>query len=204
MSPRRAEQNEALRSETRSKIMEAALLLFGERGYESTTIKQIAEHARIAQGLMYRHFASKEQLLAAIFSESITDVRESFAQAEESGPPAAHLLGLIRAALAGIQQNERFWRLSYATRTQIPVLQSLGTDLEAWTAEILVTLSGYFRAAAWPNPEIEAAILFATIDGIAQHYVLQPKSYPLAAVTELLVDRYRQAPPASAASIQIM
>jgi len=51
-------------------------------------------------------------------------------------------------------------------------------------------LQGYLRDAGVPNPEIEAAVLFALIDGISQHYVLDPQRYPLNAVTELIVSRF--------------
>jgi BetI-type transcriptional repressor, C-terminal len=72
------------------------------------------------------------------------------------------------------------------------VLEGLGDDLHAWTDSIRRTLEGYFRDAGSPEPEVEAAVLFALIDGISQHYVLDPERYPLDAVTELVVARYRE------------
>jgi AcrR family transcriptional regulator len=197
MSPRREEHNEALRAETRAKIMEAALTLFGERGYEGTTIAQIANAAGVAQGLMYRHFASKEHLLAAIFAQSIAEVRASFAAAEASGSPEERIGALIHSAFATVRHNLRFWKLSYASRNQIPVLHALGTDVTSWTNEILATLEGYFRATGWPNPQLEAAILFATIDGISQHYALNPAHYPLDAIEHALTQKYQRAPTAN-------
>jgi hypothetical protein len=74
---------------------------------------------------------------------------------------------------------------------QATVITGLGQSLHAWTDTIRQTLEGYFRQAGVAQPEIEAAILFAQIDGIAQHYVLDPEHYPLAAVEEALVARYR-------------
>lgn len=53
-----------------------------------------------------------------------------------------------------------------------------------------VYLEGYFQAAGAAQPEIEAAILFAVIDGISQHYALDPARYPLDAVEDALVRRY--------------
>src|SRR5947208_125730 len=46
-------------------IMDAALAVFRERGYEGTTIPAIAERAGIAQGTLYNYFPSKEKLLFA-------------------------------------------------------------------------------------------------------------------------------------------
>jgi len=66
----------------------------------------------------------------------------------------------------------------------------LGDELHEWTATIRRTLQGYLRDAGAVQPDVEAAALFALIDGISQHYVLDPERYPLDAVIELVVARY--------------
>jgi AcrR family transcriptional regulator len=50
---------------SRETIMDAALAVFRERGYEGTTIPAIADRAGIAQGTLYNYFPSKEKLLFA-------------------------------------------------------------------------------------------------------------------------------------------
>ncbi|GAB4209898.1 MAG: TetR family transcriptional regulator [Roseiflexaceae bacterium] len=189
MSPRTEEQNELLRSAARARILDAALTLFGRHGYEGTTVKLIAQEAGVAQGLLYNYFQSKEHLLAEIFQQSMADVRESFAMAEQAAP-TERVGALIRSAFAVVRRNERFWRLSYASRSQIPVLAALGVDMAAWTGEIRATVARYFRDAGAAQPEIEAAVLFALIDGVSQHYVLMPEHYPLAEVEALLLEQY--------------
>ena len=61
-------------------ILEAALEVFRERGYEGTTIPAIADRAGIAQGTLYNYFPSKEKLL--------------FACARAGGTPGAIFTGL--------------------------------------------------------------------------------------------------------------
>jgi AcrR family transcriptional regulator len=192
MSPRTAAQNQAMRAESRERIIAAALRLFGENGYEATSVRAIAQAAGVAQGLLYSHFASKEQLLQAIFQQSIQDVYESFARVEAQASPEGPVAGLIVAALGLIRERRDFWRLSYGVRMQQAVLAALGDDLFSWTDAIRTTLERYFAAEGRPNPAVEAAILFATIDGIAQHYVLDAERYPLDAVVAALVAHYRK------------
>ena len=48
---------------TRQRLIRAALELFTTRGYHDTTTAQIAKKAGIAEGTIYRHFASKQQLM---------------------------------------------------------------------------------------------------------------------------------------------
>jgi AcrR family transcriptional regulator len=192
MSPRSVSQNEALREESRARIIAAALELFSSGGYERTTVRMIAERAGVAQGLMYSHFGGKEELLRAIFAQSIEDVGASFrlAEAEAGGAPTP--AAIIRAAFVLVRQRLAFWRLSYGVRMQPGVLAILGDDLLAWINEIRSTLERAFSAMGYSDAALRAEILFATIDGVAQHYVIDPQHYPLEAIVELLVIQYQQ------------
>ncbi|WP_406441895.1 TetR/AcrR family transcriptional regulator [Streptomyces sp. NBC_00631] len=56
-----------LRAEqTRATIITAAADLFDRRGYESTSLSEIVEHAKVTKGALYFHFAAKEDLAHAI------------------------------------------------------------------------------------------------------------------------------------------
>jgi AcrR family transcriptional regulator len=192
VSPRTAEQNEQIRASSRERILEYALALFAEHGYERTSVRMIADAAGISQGLLYNYFEGKQALLHAIFERSMTDVRASFALADAASP-SERLERLVRGSFEILKRNMAFWRLSYAVRMQSAVLEGLGSELHDWTAAIRRTLHGYLRDAGVPQPDIEAAALFALIDGISQHYVLDPDRYPLDAVIELVVARYANA-----------
>jgi AcrR family transcriptional regulator len=49
-------------ADARNAIMEAAVVLFAERGFHGTTMRDIAERARVSQGLLHHHFGNKEGL----------------------------------------------------------------------------------------------------------------------------------------------
>ena len=51
----------------RNQIIDTALKLFAEKGFGNTTIKDISEAAGTSLGLMYHYFASKDELLIAVF-----------------------------------------------------------------------------------------------------------------------------------------
>jgi AcrR family transcriptional regulator len=56
--------------QTRAHILETALQLFRERGYEETTMRAIAEAAGVAVGNAYYYFRSKEHLIQAFYERS--------------------------------------------------------------------------------------------------------------------------------------
>lgn len=53
------------------RIMQAAVRLFTQKGIEGATIKDIAGKAGVAEGALYRHFASKEELASHLFSVNL-------------------------------------------------------------------------------------------------------------------------------------
>ena len=57
-------------AKTRQSVIDAALRLFGQRGYSGTTLRLIAAEAGCSRGPIYWHFANKEELFEAILAYS--------------------------------------------------------------------------------------------------------------------------------------
>ncbi len=62
--------NTAKGEQTKARILETALTLFRERGYEETTMRAIADRAGVALGSAYYYFRSKEQLIQAFYGRT--------------------------------------------------------------------------------------------------------------------------------------
>lgn len=186
-----------MREESRARILRSALRLFGECGYDGASVRRIAEDAGVARGLLYNYFDGKEGLLRALFAESMADVRATFAAADAGATPLDRLERLLRACVDQLRRNGDFWRLSYGVRMQPAVLALLEDSLPDWTAEIRGTLAGYLAGIGVADPAVEGRVLFAIIDGVSQHYVLEPDDYPVDDVLAAILARY--APPSSAA-----
>ena len=56
----------------RPRLVTAATAVFAAKGYASTRVADIAEHAGVGKGTVYEYFSSKEELLFAVF-ESINE-----------------------------------------------------------------------------------------------------------------------------------
>ena len=59
------------KSTTRDKLLEAAIKLFAEKGFNGTTTKEIAEKAEVNEALIFRHFSTKRNLYGAIIEKKI-------------------------------------------------------------------------------------------------------------------------------------
>ena len=62
--------------ETRGRILSEALTLFRERGFDQTTMRDIARAANVAIGAAYYYFESKEALVMAFYGEASKSVHE--------------------------------------------------------------------------------------------------------------------------------
>lgn len=71
----------------RKDILQAALLLFTERGFDATTVPMIADNAKVGAGTIYRYFENKEVLLNCLFQECVQRFFNTIKQGfPESGP----------------------------------------------------------------------------------------------------------------------
>jgi AcrR family transcriptional regulator len=62
--------------ETRQRILDAALQLFRQRGFDETTMRDIAGAAGVATGAAYYYFRSKEELVMAFYVRTADEARE--------------------------------------------------------------------------------------------------------------------------------
>ncbi|WP_445283147.1 TetR/AcrR family transcriptional regulator [Streptomyces sp. DSM 118148] len=123
MSPRSASVNEELRRRSRERLLQAAVELVDERGFEATTLADIADRAGSARGLVSYYFPGKRQLVQsavhrlmhrtleeALEREPRTeDGRERLARAIDAILGLAHDRPvLMRQHMAGLLQAEGF------------------------------------------------------------------------------------------------
>ena len=64
--------------ETRDRILDAALRLFRERGFEQTTMREVAAEAGVATGAAYYYYRSKEDLVMAFYLRTDAEAGEEF------------------------------------------------------------------------------------------------------------------------------
>jgi AcrR family transcriptional regulator len=104
MAYRPTERTEARRTQTRARIVRAALDLVAQGGYREAQVAAVARRAEVATGTVYRHFPSKADLLTEVFR--VASQREVDAVAAVTGETAAQRLAaavetFARRALRG-------------------------------------------------------------------------------------------------------
>jgi AcrR family transcriptional regulator len=104
---RPTERTEARRAATRERILNAALAQVAEGGYASASVQAVATQAGVAVGTVYRHFPSKSELFAEVFtSASQRELDVVTEVSRRDGRPATERIAaaveaFCRRALAG-------------------------------------------------------------------------------------------------------
>jgi len=174
---RRGQPKGDKRARTRTKLIEAAIALIRESGYEGMTLATVAERAGMTTGAIYGNFKSRTDLLMAV--------------AEVSGAP------IIPKAWPGMSFRELMRATAEAVIEALPqrraaMVGTLGFHIQALTHEDLrerslaETEAIYRRAAAGtaqlipadqlPMPvEVLLPVMHALIDGLVLHRTLTPE-----------------------------
>ncbi len=94
---------------TKSAIIDAALRLFRERGYEATTMRAIAAEADVSLGNAYYYFKSKEHLIQAFYDRTQVEHAEAAAPVlEREIDLAARIIGVVEAWVDAMEPYRAF------------------------------------------------------------------------------------------------
>lgn len=190
MSPRSAEQFQEIRNEKIELIMNSALALFAEKGYENTSISAIAKQAKISKGLLYNYFKSKEDLLIAILDHGIEQMHSLFDQNKDGVLESHELRFFIEEMFAMLKAHRPHWKLFFQMSFQSSVFGYMNSRLEKVIKSIHELTIDYFRRVGFENPEGEALIFGAALDGAAFDYVLKPDLFPIDVLKDTLIKKY--------------
>src|ERR1041384_4302319 len=86
---------ERKKQRTRRTIASEALRLFAERGYEETTIADIAEAADVSPRTFFSYFPSKEDVVFAEIDERLAEVREGVARRPAGETPLESMRRIV-------------------------------------------------------------------------------------------------------------
>ncbi len=174
-------RREQLREERRGQILEAALAVFSQKGFNAANVSDVAARAGVSQGTIYWYFDSKEELLTAAILSFFEDFgQESFLALEGCTTTADRLRALARS-MAGFGEAAgslfmlflEFWASSGRREESA----KLWLDLLVQYKDVLVEMidegvrKGEFKPV---EAEPLAWAMMAAYDGLAGYVMLMP------------------------------
>ena len=107
----------------RGRLEQAALELYVERGFEQTTVAEIAERAGLTERTFFRHFADKREVLFAGAGALQELLASAVAGAPDSAAPIDAVAAALEAAGALLQERREYARQRQAVIAANPELQ---------------------------------------------------------------------------------
>ncbi|MEM6764052.1 MAG: helix-turn-helix domain-containing protein [Bacteroidota bacterium] len=190
MSPRSEAQWQEMRTQSREKILSAALELFAERGFHNTTIQQIAKKAEVAKGLIYRYFESKEDLLIGIIKEAFKEGDDYIAEMEAIDDPQKSLEKMLDISFDYIKSQPHHNRLLMQLSLQLDQFPAITDMIVAKYHANMPLLENLLAGAGIPNPKLEANFLIAVLDGIGLRYMIFKEAMDLDTLKQELLEKY--------------
>ncbi len=92
-------------SARRAQLIEVGRRVFAERGYEATSVEEIAERAKVSKPIVYEHFGGKEGLYAVIIDREMGHIVARITEAIASGSPRERLEGAALAFLTYVKEQ---------------------------------------------------------------------------------------------------
>lgn len=152
--------------ERRARLKNDGLALFGEKGYQATSIEGIAARAQLPVGSFYQHFRSKRQLLLALMDELLEKLsRLDF----RSGWGGADVQAGLRQVLARAFSHDLKYLGAYRAWQEAvladPELQQKNRKIHAWTSGRVLGLFQALQRIPGARRDCDVPALARAMDG---------------------------------------
>jgi len=98
----------------REVILDCAARLFAERGYEGTTLGDLAAAASIAKATLFHYFSTKEKILFELYNHAVGTGLDSVRSVEANTDPEVELRAMLREHALAIMRNERLYQIFFS------------------------------------------------------------------------------------------
>jgi AcrR family transcriptional regulator len=182
-------------SQTRRRILDAALACFTEDGYEQTTIARIRQRSGTTNGALFHHFPSKEAIAGALYVEAIASFQQGLwdllARRPRSLRAAVH--GTIAHQLRWTEQNADLARFVYR-RGHLGWDTPAGAELDSLNRELAAAFREWMAplAASGEIRPTSMLVITAIVGGpahaIARRWLAGQLNAPLMSYVDELAD----------------
>lgn len=164
--------------ERREQILRVAVSLFSNHGFRGTTTKEIAHAAGVSEAMVFRHFATKEELYAAILDHKACKGSGSFepeqvaAEAIQRKDDRGVFESLALGALNHHEEDPEFQRLLLYSALEKHELAEMFFD--GFVRKVYDFLGGYIRERQGEGAfvEMDPAIVVRCFIGMVMHHSL--------------------------------
>ncbi|MGE0816158.1 MAG: TetR/AcrR family transcriptional regulator [Vicinamibacterales bacterium] len=194
--PARKPRNAYHHGHLRQALVDQAVATIGARGVEALTLREVGASLRVSRTALYRHFADKTALLAAVAAQGFRTFREALRDAwDDGGRGRAGFMGMGRAYVRFALAHPSHYRVmfgGFVTKAACdPGLEAEAGDAFGVLVGAITELQGQGLVRAG-DPTALGVYVWASTHGLAMLAIdgqLGRKDVPLEALMAVLLDR---------------
>jgi AcrR family transcriptional regulator len=162
-------------------LMDSAELLFSRKGFDGTSVRDIAEAAGINTAMISYYFGSKEKLMEEIFERKSLNIKEKVAYLlkDDSLDPLEKMYSLVDMYIEGILQRKTFHRILLCEQiiNQNPSIIQMVDKMKAKNSEYINDLIRLGQKKGMFKKNIDIPMMTNTLIGTVSHTLLNMDFY---------------------------
>jgi AcrR family transcriptional regulator len=166
-------RRERKKEETRESIISCAVSFFKEKGFQETSMEEIAEKSDVSKGTLYNYFQDKESILVGYFQTIIADygkqMKEKFTESKDIKLTLYSLLDLISRIFKNDNELAAiYFKYRMHTRLDFNLDSAQRSGIEKWVLEVIEKAqeNGQLRS------DISALVLTRTFQFLAMSFFI--------------------------------
>lgn len=133
-------------ADARSALLDAAMALFLEKGFDDTAMEQVRQQAGVSNGSLYHHFPTKNHLARALYEQTLHAYHAAMLEVIRADPEAeVGVRGLVGAHMSWVADNPRGARVLHELR-RTTAISGAEPDWGALNAEAFRALHRWCKA----------------------------------------------------------
>src|SRR5450432_17334 len=162
-------------------LMDSAELLFSRKGFDGTSVRDIAEAAGINTAMISYYFGSKEKLMEEIFERKSLNIKEKVANLlkDDSLDPLEKMYSLVDMYIEGILQRRIFHRILLCEQiiNQNPSIIGMVDRMKVKNSEYINDLIRLGQKKGMFKKNIDIPMMTNTLIGTLSHTMLNMDFY---------------------------
>jgi AcrR family transcriptional regulator len=168
-------------SSKQSQLLDTAEMLFSRKGFDGTSVRDIAEAAGINTAMISYYFGSKEKLMEEIFERKSLNLREKVdnLMKEENLDPLQKMYCLVDEYIEAIMARKRFHRILLCEQiiNQNPAIIQMTEKMKTRNSECINDLIRLGQKKGMFRKNIDIPMLSNTLIGTISHTLLNMEFY---------------------------
>ncbi|PLX11928.1 MAG: hypothetical protein C0598_07100 [Marinilabiliales bacterium] len=149
-------------TEKQRKILDTALELFALEGYNSISTKKIAQGAGVSEGLIFKHFGSKEGLLDYLVEEGVELMNRELDTLMQISDASERLRATLRFPKTIIDRNPAYWKVQISIKFANHEIKEKYHN-SSFMGKAMGILNDTFDELNFENPQMETQLLMQII-----------------------------------------